>query len=65
LNPYFLLKGDRAGYGEKIVHALGTKLQQEYGRGFTKRNLINMIRFAQLFPEEEIAAALGTQLNCK
>jgi hypothetical protein len=50
LNPYFLLKGDRAGYGEKIVHALGTQLQQEYGRGFTKRNLFNMIRFAQLFP---------------
>lgn len=58
-----ILKGDRAGYGEKIVHALGAQLQQEYGRGFTKRNLFNMIRFAQVFPEEEIVAALRTQLN--
>ena len=58
-----ILKGDRAEYGEKIVHALGAQLQQEYGRGFTKRNLFNMIRFAQVFPEEEIVAALRTQLN--
>jgi predicted nuclease of restriction endonuclease-like (RecB) superfamily len=58
-----ILKGDRAEYGEKIVHALSAQLQQEYGQGFTKRNLFNMIRFAQVFPEEEIVSALRTQLN--
>jgi hypothetical protein len=41
-----ILKGDRAEYGEKIVHALSSQLHQEYGQGFTKRNLFNMIRFA-------------------
>jgi len=58
-----ILKGERAEYGEKIVHALSAQLQQEYGRGFTKRNLFNMIRFAQVFPQEEIVAALRTQLS--
>jgi hypothetical protein len=41
-----ILKGDRAEYGEKIVHALSAQLQQESGQGFTKRNPFNMIRFA-------------------
>jgi hypothetical protein len=45
------------------VHALSAKLQKEYGQGFTKRNLLNMIRFAQVFPEEEIVSALRAQLN--
>jgi len=58
-----ILKGDRAEYGEQIVHALSAQLGQEYGQGFTKRNLFNMIRFAQVFPEEEIVSALRTQLN--
>jgi predicted nuclease of restriction endonuclease-like (RecB) superfamily len=58
-----ILKGDRAGYGEKIVHALSAQLQQEYGQGFTRRNLFNMIRFAQVFPDEEIVSALRTQLS--
>ncbi len=58
-----ILKGERAGYGEQIVHSLSAQLQQEYGQGFTKRNLFNMIRFAQVFPEEEIVSALRTKLN--
>jgi len=44
-----ILKGDRAEYGEKIVHALSAQLQQEYGQGFTRRNLFNMIRFCTGF----------------
>lgn len=58
-----ILKGDRAGYGDKIVHALSAQLRQEHGQGFTKRNLFNMIRFAQVFPDEAIVTALRTQLN--
>jgi hypothetical protein len=58
-----ILKGDRAAYGEKIVHALSAQLQREYGQGFTKRNLFNMIRFAQVFPDEEIVSALRAQLS--
>jgi predicted nuclease of restriction endonuclease-like (RecB) superfamily len=58
-----ILKGNRAEYGENIVHALSAQLQSEYGQGFTKRNLFNMIRFAQVFPAEKIVAALRAQLS--
>jgi predicted nuclease of restriction endonuclease-like (RecB) superfamily len=58
-----ILKGERAEYGQQIVHALSTQLQAEYGRGFTARNLFNMIRFAEVFPEEHIVAALIRQLS--
>ena len=58
-----ILRGERAEYGQQIVHALSTQLHAEYGRGFTARNLFNMIRFAEVFPEEQIVAALVRQLS--
>ncbi len=58
-----ILKDKRAGYGEKIVHALGAQLSAEFGRGFTKRNLFNMVRFAEVFPDTRIVHAVSAQLN--
>ena len=58
-----ILKETRAGYGEKIVHALGAQLTSEFGRGFTKRNLFNMVRFAEVFPDTKIVHALSAQLG--
>jgi predicted nuclease of restriction endonuclease-like (RecB) superfamily len=58
-----ILKGKRAEYGEKIVHALSAQLVAEFGRGFTVRNLFNMIRFAEVYPDPEIVSALRTQLG--
>ena len=53
-----ILKEKRAEYGEKIVHALSAQLVAEFGRGFTVRNLFNMIRFAEVFPDTKIVSAL-------
>lgn len=58
-----VLKEQRAGYGEQIVQTLSTQLTAEYGRGFDRRNLFHMIRFAELFPDEQIVNALRTQLS--
>ena len=58
-----ILKEKRAGYGEKIVHALSALLVAEFGRGFAVRNLFNMIRFAEAFPDEQIVSALRSQLT--
>jgi hypothetical protein len=41
-----ILKEKRAGYGEQIFHSLSGKLTEEFGRGFAKSNLFNMVRFA-------------------
>ena len=58
-----ILKGKRADYGEKIVSALSAQLTAEFGRGFGKRNLFRMIRFAEVFPDAEIVSALRSQLG--
>jgi hypothetical protein len=44
-----VLREKRAEYGEKIVQTLSAQLTVEYGRGFGRRNLFQMIRFAEAF----------------
>ena len=58
-----ILNNKRADYGEKILHALSAKLTMEYGSGYSERNLANMIRFAETFPETEIISTLWRQLS--
>jgi predicted nuclease of restriction endonuclease-like (RecB) superfamily len=58
-----VLQGKRAGYGEEIVSALSRQLEAEFGRGFSRRNLFNMIRFAEVFPDRKIVHALSAQLG--
>lgn len=58
-----MLKEARAEYGEKIVHAVSAQLGAEFGDGFSDRNLWNMIRFAEAFPDEKIVYALRRQLS--
>jgi predicted nuclease of restriction endonuclease-like (RecB) superfamily len=53
----------RAAYGEQIVAEVAAVLSAEYGRGFSKRNLHYMLRFAEVFPEPEIVHALRAQLS--
>lgn len=58
-----ILKQKRADYGERIVHALSAQLAADFGSGFGKRNLFNMVRFAEVFPDREIVHALSAQLG--
>lgn len=58
-----ILRERRAEYGQKIVHALTAQLEPEFGRGFGKRNLFTMVRFAAAFPDEQIVSALRRQLT--
>ena len=58
-----ILKERRAGYGERIVAALGRQLERDFGRGFGEKNLRRMIQFAEVFPDEAIVAALRRQLG--
>ncbi len=58
-----ILREKRAEYGEQIVSALGTLLTTAFGEGFGKRNLFRMLRFAEVFPDQEIVSALRTQLG--
>jgi hypothetical protein len=58
-----VLKEKRAEYGAEILQILSAKLETEFGRGFGRRNLFRMIRFAEVFPDPAIVTALRTQLN--
>ena len=58
-----ILKAKRAEYGQQIVHALSAKLTAEFGRGFTPRNLFNMVRFAETFPDPQTVHALSATLS--
>jgi len=58
-----ILKEKRAEYGEQIVSALSAQLSAEFGRGFSRRNLFNMVRFAEVFPDSRIVQPLAAQLT--
>ena len=47
----------------RIVSALGTQLTAQFGRGFSRRNLFNMVRFAEVFPDARIVQPLAAQLS--
>jgi predicted nuclease of restriction endonuclease-like (RecB) superfamily len=57
-----VLREERAEYGEQVVEALSKVLAAEYGRGYGRRNLFHMIRFAEVFPDQEIVQTLSAQL---
>ncbi len=58
-----VLKEQRAEYGEQIVATLSRQLEPEFGRGFGEKNLRRMVQFAEIFPDEQIVAALLRQLG--
>lgn len=58
-----ILKGQRGEYGQQIISNLAQQLSAEFGRGWSKRNLANMVKFAECFPDNEILHALRTQLS--
>ena len=53
----------RAEYGKKILPTLSAKLTAEYGRGWSERNLAYMIRFAEVFPDQQILHTLCAKLS--
>jgi len=58
-----ILKGKRAEYGETIVSTLSRQLTKDYGNGFSAKNLHHMIKFAEVFPDEQIVSTLSRQLS--
>jgi len=58
-----ILKEKRAEYGEAILPTLSAKLVTEFGAGFAARNLANMVRFAEVFPNEKILHTLCAKLS--
>jgi predicted nuclease of restriction endonuclease-like (RecB) superfamily len=53
----------RAEYGKQLVARLSAQLSSEFGAGFSRTNLFNMLRFAETFPDPQIVQPLAGQLG--
>jgi predicted nuclease of restriction endonuclease-like (RecB) superfamily len=58
-----VLGGERAEYGKQIVATLARQLTEEFGRGFSEKQLRRMMQFADAFPDSQIVASLMRQLS--
>lgn len=58
-----ILLGERAQYGKQVIVALSKQLTDSYGKGWSKSNLAQMVKFVQFFPDLEIIQTLSGQLS--
>jgi hypothetical protein len=58
-----VLLNERAEYGKQVVEMLSAKLTEEYGSGWSRKQLLHCLRFAAVFPDTEIVYALRRQLT--
>lgn len=58
-----VVRAERAEYGKQLVQQLAGRLSAEYGGGFSRTNLFNMLRFAETFPNFQIVQSLAGQLG--
>jgi predicted nuclease of restriction endonuclease-like (RecB) superfamily len=58
-----ILKGERAEYGKQIIPHLARQLTTLYGKGWTQRNLANMVLFSESFSDPNILHALSAKLS--
>ena len=58
-----VLKGERGEYGMQILPSLANQLTTQYGKGWSRRNLSNMVKFHQCFPNTKIWQALSAKLS--
>lgn len=54
---------ERASYGQRVLETLGRELTREFGRGYSWRNLSNMISYAATFPNRTILQTLSAKLS--
>lgn len=58
-----VLNGERAEYGKQVIASLAQQLTLDYGKGWSKRNLAQMVRFSEIFPDYQIVQTLSAQLS--
>lgn len=58
-----ILDEARAAYGKKIIAGLARQLTQEFGAGWSKRQLDYCVRFAETFEEPQIVHTVCAQLS--
>jgi predicted nuclease of restriction endonuclease-like (RecB) superfamily len=58
-----ILLNERGEYGSQALSRLGKQLTLEYGSVYDRHSLARMVKFAEIFPDEQIVATLSPQLG--
>ena len=58
-----LLGNEKAEYGKSVIKELSKRLVIEYGRGYSIRNIFNMLKFYEYYPNFEILQTLSAKLS--
>ena len=58
-----ILNSKRAGYGKQIIPVLSKQLTEEFGKGFSDKNLRHMMKLNEVFPEIQIVSSLIRKLS--
>ena len=58
-----ILQNKRAEYGKQIVSTLSAQLTQEYGKGWSEKQLRQCIQFFTAFPDKQIVYTLCIELS--
>jgi predicted nuclease of restriction endonuclease-like (RecB) superfamily len=53
-----ILKNKKGEYGKYVVKQLSEKLTLEFGKGYSRASLFRMIRFYEVFPDNQIVATV-------
>lgn len=59
----FILKDQRAEYGKQVIANLSEQLKEEYGSGWSEKQLRHCLRFAETFADLSIVSTLWRQLS--
>jgi hypothetical protein len=59
----FILQGNRAPYGKQILVKLSELLIENFGKGWSDKQLLHFLRAAESFTEEQIVSAVRRQLS--
>jgi len=58
-----ILNEKRAKYGKEVIKTLSKQLTEEFGRGWSEKQLRHCLRFAETFKDKEIVYALSRELS--
>jgi predicted nuclease of restriction endonuclease-like (RecB) superfamily len=58
-----ILKHKRAEYGKQVLQSLSAQLTNEYGKGWSVKQLQHCLRFVEIFPDIQIVSSLLRQLS--
>ncbi|MCD6229529.1 MAG: DUF1016 family protein [Candidatus Diapherotrites archaeon] len=58
-----ILKNRRAEYGKQIVESLSKQLTEEYGAGWSAKQIRHCLRFAETFPDYKNVSSVWRQLS--